>query len=104
VIIRWSPLAIDRVVEIGEWIGSERPAAAARIVDWLLDAAERLKEFPLSGRRVPEFDERTDLREIIFEQYRIVYVTSATHVDILTVRHTLQAMDPADFDEWRSAV
>jgi toxin ParE1/3/4 len=64
VIVRWSPLAIDRVVEIGEWIASERPAAASRIVDALFDAAERLDAFPLRGRRVPEFDERTDLREI----------------------------------------
>jgi hypothetical protein len=38
VIVRWSPLAIDRVVEIGEWIASERPAAASRIVDDLFDA------------------------------------------------------------------
>lgn len=98
-IVRWSPLAIDRVVEIGEWIASERPAAAVRIVDGLFDAAERLKEFPHSGRRVPEFQERTDLREIIFEQYRIVYKVSATHVDILTVRHTLQVMDPAGLAE-----
>jgi hypothetical protein len=29
--------------------------------------------FPLRGRRVPEFNERTDLREIFFEQFRIVY-------------------------------
>jgi toxin ParE1/3/4 len=96
VIVRWSPQAIDRVVEIGEWIGPERPAAAVRIVDRLFDAAERLREFPLRGRRVPEFDERTDLREIIVEQYRIAYKVTATHVDILTVRHTLQQMDPDD--------
>jgi plasmid stabilization system protein ParE len=99
VIVRWSPIAIDRVAEIGEWIGSERPAAAVRIIDGLFDAVARLKEFPLSGCRVPEFDERTDLREIIFEQYRIVYKASATHVDIPTVRHTLQVMDPAEFSE-----
>jgi plasmid stabilization system protein ParE len=48
VIVRWSPLAIDRVVEIGEWIRAERPEAAVRIVDGLFDAAERLKELPLS--------------------------------------------------------
>jgi plasmid stabilization system protein ParE len=99
VIVRWSPLAIDRVVEIGEWIATERPAAAVRIVDGLFDAAERLEVFPLSGRRVPEFDERTDLREIFFEQFRIVYKVSGTRVDILTVRHMLQLMDPSDLGE-----
>ena len=92
-------MAIDRVVEIGEWIGSERPAAAVQIVGGLFDAAERLTEFPLRGRRVPEFDERTDLREILVEQYRIVYKVTATHVEILTVRHTLQVMEPVDLGE-----
>lgn len=98
-IVRWSPLAIDRVVEMGEWIASERPAAATRIVDGLFDAAERLEAFPLRGRRVPEFDERTDLREIFFEQFRIVYRVSETHVDILTVRNMLQLMDPNDLGQ-----
>lgn len=98
-IVRWSPLAIDRVVEIGEWIATERPAAAVRIVDGLFDAAEHLVAFPLRGRRVPEFNERTDLREIFFEQFRIVYKMSDTHVNILTVRHTLQLMDPNDLGE-----
>lgn len=98
-IVRWSPLAIDRVVEIAEWIAYERPAAAVRIVDGLFDAARRLESFPLRGRRVPEFDERTDLREIFFEQFRIVYKVSETHVEILTIRHMLQLMDPNEVAE-----
>ncbi len=98
-IVRWSPRAIDRVVEIGEWIASERPVAAIRIVDGLFDATERLKDFPESGRRVPEFSERVDLREIIYEQFRIIYRLSAAHVDIMTVRHSLQRMDLRDIGE-----
>jgi plasmid stabilization system protein ParE len=99
VTIRWSPLAIERVIEIGEWIASEQPVAAARIVEGLFDATKRLDAFPLSGRRVPEFEDRSDLREIIFEQFRVVYKVTETHVEILTVRHTLQKMDSADLDE-----
>jgi plasmid stabilization system protein ParE len=91
VTVRWSPLAIDRVVEIAEWIAADHPAAADRIVDGLFDAAERLVDFPLSGREIPEF-ERPELREIIWEQYRIVYRIRGEHIDILTVRHTLQLL------------
>ena len=98
-IVRWSPLAIDRVVQIGEWIASERPTAAIRIVDGLFDAVERLATLPLRWRRVPEFDERTDLREIFFEQFRIIYKVTDTHIEILTVRHMLQLMDPNDITE-----
>ena len=81
------------------WIASERPSAAERVVDGLFDATARLETFPLSGRNVPEFTERSDLREIIFEQFRIVYKVSESHVDILTVRHTLQLMNDADLGE-----
>jgi toxin ParE1/3/4 len=81
--IRWSPLAIDRVAEIGEWIATDHPDAALRIVDGIFAAVERLAEFPMSGRQVPEF-ERLDLREIIFEQFRIVYRVSAGQVDLLS--------------------
>ena len=97
--VRWSPLAIERVIEIGEWIASEQPGAAARIVEGLFDATKRLEAFPLSGRRVPEFENRTDLREIVFEQFRVIYKVTETHVEILTVRHTLQKMDSAGLDE-----
>jgi plasmid stabilization system protein ParE len=55
-----------------------------------------LETFPLSGRRVPEFPHRLDLRELFFEQFRIVYKLADERVDILTVRHTLQLTDETD--------
>lgn len=93
-IVRWSPLAIERVVEIGEWIAVDHPDSASRIVEGLFSAVERLADFPESGREVPEF-ERRDLREIIYRQYRIVYRVRMDCVDVLTVRHSLQLMDEA---------
>jgi plasmid stabilization system protein ParE len=96
--VRWSPLAIERVVEIAQWIAADRPNAADRLVDGLFSAVERLSEFPNSGRQVPEFD-RPELREIVFQQFRIVYRVGSEHVDILTVRHSLQLMEEADLGE-----
>jgi plasmid stabilization system protein ParE len=95
VTLRWSPLAIERVVEIGEWIAVDRPLTATTIVEGLFDAVERLTDFPLSGRQVPEF-QRSDLREIIYDQFRIVYRIRDDHIDILTVRHTLQLLSETD--------
>jgi toxin ParE1/3/4 len=98
VIVRWSPLAVERVVEIGEWIAADRPTAAGRVVEGLFAAVERLADFPESGRQVPEF-ERPDIREIIYREFRIIYRVNVDHVGILTVRHSLQLMDEADLGE-----
>jgi toxin ParE1/3/4 len=83
------------VADITTWIAQERPAAAARTVEDLFAAVDRLSQFPESGRQVPEFD-RPDLREVIHRQYRIVYRIAADHIGILTVRHSMQLMDHDD--------
>jgi toxin ParE1/3/4 len=95
VIVRWSPRAIERVVEIGEWIASDHTSAASQNIEGIFAAVERLTEFPRSGRVVPEF-ERDDLREVIYQQFRIVYRVGAEYIDVLTVRHSLQLMNEAD--------
>lgn len=96
--VTWSPLAIERVLEIAAWIAAERPDAAEKLVDGIFAAVERLREFPESGRKVPEF-ERPELREIIYRKYRIVYRTESDVVEILTVRHSLQLLEESDLGE-----
>jgi toxin ParE1/3/4 len=86
------------VADIAIWIAQERPVAAARIVEDLFAAVDRLSEFPESGRQVPEFD-WPDLREVIYRQYRIVYRIAADHTAVLTVRHSLPLLDPDDFGD-----
>ena len=78
-----------------------RPLAqsfAARIVL----AVERLVSFPRSGRIVPEFG-HSDLRELIVQNYRIVYRLRENDVDLLTIQHgarPLRASDvPADINQ-----
>ena len=59
---------------------------------------ERLTDFPRSGRVVPEF-ERSDIRELIVQSYRIVYRVRGEDVEILTVHHgarLLRERPPAD--------
>lgn len=62
--IIWSPLALERVVEIGEYIARDRPIAAADWTEAILASVERLERFPESGRHVPESN-RSDLREVL---------------------------------------
>jgi plasmid stabilization system protein ParE len=53
----------------------------------LIEAVGVLKDHPRLGRQVPEADEREDIRELIFQSYRVIYLVEADQVHILTVIH-----------------
>jgi len=83
--IVWSPLAVDRVFEIAEYIALDKPSAAADWVDTVFESVKRLKEFPRSGRVISEI-QLDEFREIILDNYRIIYRIEEKQVSILTVR------------------
>ncbi|MFQ5703056.1 MAG: type II toxin-antitoxin system RelE/ParE family toxin [Gemmatimonadales bacterium] len=85
--IVWSPLSLDRAEEAARYIAERRATAATRWIDELFHAVDRSREFPFSGRMVPEF-ERDDLRELIVDSVRVVCRIEDTRVLILTVRPT----------------
>ncbi len=92
--IIWSPLAIDRISEIAEYIALDNPVAAEKWVDDIFDSVKQLKLFPNSGRMIPEL-QLENFREIIFGNYRIIYRVDENQVSILTVRHGKQVL-PVD--------
>jgi hypothetical protein len=49
-----------------------------------MDAVERISLFPTSGRIVPETD-RSDIREVVLNNYRIVYHLQEQQITILSV-------------------
>ena len=96
--MRWSPLALDRIVEIAGYIAQDSPASAIAWVDRLFDHIDaQLSDFPFSGKPARDVD-TDDARELVFESYRVFYDVGEV-VDILTVRHDRELIDP---DELRS--
>jgi len=89
--IIWSPLAIDRVAEIVEYIAQDSPNSAEKWVESTFQVVERLEKFPKSGRIVPEI-KQDDFREIIHGNYRIIYRLQTKIVSILTIRHSRQIL------------
>lgn len=87
----WSPLAIDRVAEISQYIAQDSLNAAQKWVDSIFQVVERLEQFPRSGRIVPEIRQE-DFREIIHGNYRIIYKIEDERISILTVRHGKQIL------------
>ena len=84
--ITWSPLSLQNLTEITEYISKDSPLNAPVFVQKIIQSVERLVEFPLSGRKVPEFNNE-NIREIIFHNYRIVYRIKAKLIEIVLVTH-----------------
>ncbi|MGB5522370.1 MAG: type II toxin-antitoxin system RelE/ParE family toxin [Polyangiales bacterium] len=82
--LRWTTQAVEDVESIRKFIANDSDAYADLVVARLLEAVERLKHFPRSGRIVPELAD-PQLREIIESPYRIVYRVLDESVEILTV-------------------
>jgi plasmid stabilization system protein ParE len=88
--IIWTPLALERLQTIADYIARDNPQAAIQWVDAVFDKTELLAANPNLGRSVPELD-KPEFRELIFGNYRIIYRKDPTAIWILTVRHCRQS-------------
>ena len=90
--IIWSPLALERIKEISEYISRDNLSAAENWVLTIFEKVKKLQDFPQIGRVVPEA-ERQEISELIYGKYRILYRISEDFISILTVRHGRQLLD-----------
>ena len=68
-------------------IALDSPVYAKRMVDHLTRRSIQIADFPLSGRRVPEY-EIDQIREVIEGPYRIIYHIKPDQIDVLAVIHS----------------
>jgi addiction module RelE/StbE family toxin len=80
----WSPQALRDLESIRDYIAADSPQYAALVVERIVVGVERLRDFPESGRIVPERNDR-EIREVIVRPYRIVYRLRPGVVEIATV-------------------
>lgn len=90
--VEWTQLAQDRVFEIAAYISQDSFSEAEKWVDRIFDYVKRLETFPESGRNIPEFINRKEIRELIFGNYRIIYRIESDTTYILTVRNYKQIL------------
>ena len=91
--VGWSITASADLQELENFIARDSALHAVNFIDRIVESAERLQNSPQLGRVVLEFG-RTDIRELIFNAYRIVYLFRNDKVSILRVVHG--ARDLAD--------
>jgi len=84
--VHWTDTAEGHLEGIYAYIAQDSPEYAKRMVDRITRRSQQVSEFPLSGRRVPEYD-IDQIRELIEGPYRIIYYIKADQIDVLAVLH-----------------
>ena len=85
--LHWSEVAEVDLDDIYDYIARDVPYYAEMFVDRLIEATDKLEDHPRMGRKVPEADDRDDVRELIVQGYRIIYLLQTDQLQILTVLH-----------------
>lgn len=83
------------------YIASDAPTRATFFVQRLFNHVDALRAFPELGRVVPETD-IANIRELVFQGYRIIYQLSAERIDILTVLHGSRDLSNPDHRPWEA--
>ena len=84
--VEWSDLARDDIDDLVRHISRDSASYARRFGEKVVLATRRLKEFPESGRMIPEAEDPL-LREIIVQGYRVMYRLKSDRVLILAIMH-----------------
>ncbi len=84
--VDWSDLALDDLDDISRYISKDSPHYAREFVERIFDTTDQLNELPLSGRVVPEIEDKS-IRELIVQGYRVMYRVEANRALILAVMH-----------------
>jgi toxin ParE1/3/4 len=80
----WTKEALHHLLEIEEYISRDNQTVAIDFVDKLISLAETIVDNPKKGRVVPELS-LENIRELLYKNYRIVYLIKKSSVEVLTV-------------------
>jgi len=95
----WTEPAVETLQDIKNYIAKDNEFYSSRFVERIVASAEKIRDFPSLGRKIPEAH-REDIREIIFQAYRIIYRIRADRVEILTVVHGGRDLDSEEVKPW----
>ncbi len=96
--IIWTELAIEQLEEYADYIALDKPSAALSWAKKIQKSVRKLKDFSESGRKVSEIN-RSNIREIIEGNYRIIYRIEEKSITILTIRNSRQLLADDDVFE-----
>jgi toxin ParE1/3/4 len=84
--IKWTNYVLEELDDIANYISKDSPKYAQILVKQIYEMVSHLKQFPKIGRRVPEYGD-SELREILYKTYRIIYLVKKEHLEIISIIH-----------------
>ena len=93
--IWWSAEAVEDLQEIHDYIARNSPRYAAVVAARLVAAVDDVRDFPESGRVVPELGDPA-VREVIDGAYRIDYEWRGEVAEVLTGFRGSRQFPPLD--------
>ncbi len=100
--ISWSQAARRDLRGLKSYIAGDSPFYARQFCERLVAAVEQLAEHPRMGRPVPEAVGAPDeVRELIFRDYRILYLVETDTVHLLAVIHGARDLQGIETKPWQ---
>jgi len=84
--INWASKALDDITRLYEFLQAVNQPAAARVVQSLTKAPDKLLEHPRLGVQLEEFESR-DVRRLLIGDYEMRYEIVAGDIFILRIWH-----------------
>jgi len=84
--IKWTNNALEELDDIANYISKDSPKYAQILVKQIYEMISHLTQFPKFGRKVPEYND-PNLREILYKNYRIIYLIKIKIIEIISVVH-----------------
>jgi toxin ParE1/3/4 len=98
--VKWTEPALEDLAGIQAYIAKDSPYYAKQFIERIFEAAEALEDFPELGRKVPEAEATENIRELIFQSYRIMYLNQDNLVFILAVIHGSRDLASMEQKPW----
>ena len=95
----WSEGALLDLEHIRDYIALDNPAYANVFVERLLKTTRHLPQFPESGRLMPEAKTH-NIREVIYQGYRIVYRLSPELIEVIMAVHGSRDLANMENNPW----
>ena len=84
--VEWSEAAKSDLKGIIEYVSQDSPQYTEYLYERIFESIDNLKSFPNMARQVPEL-KNPNMRELILQNYRIVYQYSEDKIEIITIFH-----------------
>jgi plasmid stabilization system protein ParE len=84
--VHWTDAAEAQLDAIYAYIAQNSTTYALRTVDKITKRSKQIASFPVSGRKVPEYD-LEQIREVFSGPYRIIYYIKPDQIDVIAVIH-----------------